>query len=258
MGALTGIPVVTTSHDTMIHPSVRAKFLNRFLSKAIAVSNVVAKHLADVYELPQYKITVIPNAIDTKLFETGKKKFNIKKPVFLYIGRLLESKGIDDAIKGLAMLRADYPQVQFLVYGREVHSSYKKYLDDLVRKNSYDFVKFMGRTDDVPEALRQGDILVLPSQTEGFAISVLEAAAASKPVIATRAGAIPEIVADGKSGILVDWKRPAQIYVAAKRILDENLVAMYGAEALKLASGQFDVSQVGQIYHDLYMGVVGS
>jgi len=256
LGAITKTPVITTSHDTLVWPGRKNKFFNKYLSKAVAVSDIVAKHLKLAYGIDNKRIQIIPNAIDTKLFENGKKTFNITKPVFLYIGRLLKSKGIDDAIKGLSKLKSDYPQMKFLIYGKEVHKEYKEYLNKLVKDNKYDFVQFMGRTDDVPAALKTGDIFVLSSQTEGFAISVLEAAAASKPVIATNVGAINILVKNGQSGIFVDWNNPNQIYNAAKKILDENLVEKYGAEALKIANSQFDIARIEQMYYDLYTGVL--
>lgn len=256
LGALTKTPIVTTSHDTLIWPGRKTKLLNKYLNKAVAVSKVVAGHLKNAYELNDKKIEIIPNAVETALFEKSKKEFNIKKPVFIYIGRLLKSKGVDDAIKGLAKLRVEYPELEFLIYGKEVFKNYRDHLEKLVEKNKWDFVKFMGITDDVPSALKNGDIFVLPSQTEGFAISVLEAAAASKPVIATKVGAIGDLVADGVSGLFVQWHKPDQIYLAAKKILDNNLVSNYGTEAKKIAQNQFDIEKVEKMYYELYERII--
>lgn len=253
LGALTGIPVIVTSHDTLIKPDLKTRFLNRYIAKAVAVSKVVAEHLSIIYGLDDNKIEIIPNAIEVELFERGKRKFNSNKPIFLYIGRLLESKGVEDAIRGLARLKDEYPKMEFLIYGKEVFESYKKHLDRIVRDNHWDFVKFMGRTNDVPSALQKGDIFVLPSQTEGFAISVLEAAAASKPIIATKTGAIDLIVKQNKSGIFVGWNAPDQIYQAAKRILDNDLVESYGEESHKIAKSSFDIREVSQKYYELYL-----
>lgn len=252
LGALTKTPVVTTSHDMLIWPGRKVKFLNKYLNKAIAVSGIVAKHLKKAYELDDDKIEVIPNAIDVELFKKGRKKFNQDRPVFLYIGRLLKSKGIDNAMKGLARLRDEYPEMEFLVYGKEVFKSYRDYLDKLVAKNNWDFVKFMGKTDDVPAALKAGDIFISPSQSEGFGISVLEAAAASKPIVATRTGAIPEMLVDGKNGYFVDWASPVQIFNACKKILDNRLVDSMGKESVKIASRSFNIDKVIKNHLELY------
>lgn len=253
LGCIIDVPVITTSHDALIRPSRKTKRLNRFLLTAVAVSDFVAKHLQSAYGLTRDKIKVIPNAIETELFKKGKKKFDIKKPVFIYIGRLLESKGIDDVIKGLAGLLPKYPDMEFLIYGKEVFPEYKRSLQRLVEQNNWDFVKFMGRTDDVPAALAKGDIFVLSSQSEGFAISVLEAAAASKPIIATKTGAIPDMVTDKKSGILIEWGHPEQIYDAAAKILDNNLVDKYGEQSRLTAQNNFSVKMVERMYYDLYI-----
>ena len=101
VGFITKTPVITTSHDVLVHPGTRSKFFNHYVKKAVAVSVVVADHLKNIYGLSDNKIIIIPNAIETGLFSKGIKKFNKKKPVSIYIGRILKSKGIEDAILGV-------------------------------------------------------------------------------------------------------------------------------------------------------------
>lgn len=258
MGFMTRIPVITTSHDSIVHPGLIGRFLNRYLSKAVAVSKAVAKHLESAYGLPKGKIQVIPNAVDIKRFADCNKEYDKKHPVFLYIGRLVKEKGIEDAIRGLALLRNDYEGVELLVYGREMVNGYQEELEGIIRGQGWGFVHFAGPTIDVPGALRNGDIFILPSKTEGFAISVLEAAAAGKPVIATRTGAIPDIICDGESGVFVDWNSPGQIYEAAKKILDEDRVQEYGDKARQNARRLFSLEMVAEEYKKLYQQVSSS
>lgn len=252
LGGLLHKPVIITSHDSLIYPGRKVKFLNRFITKDVAVSEGVAKHLNEIYGLGNDKIQVIPNTIDVEEFIKGKKKFNPNKPVFIYIGRLLKSKGIEHAMSGLAKLQQDYPNLEFLIYGKAGELSYQKHLEKVISKNKWGFIKLMGKTDDVPNALKKGDIFVLPSKSEGFAISVLEAAAASKPIIATDTGAIAQIAQNGRSGEIIEWNKPEQIYRAGKKILDENLVEKYGNCAHQIAEQFFDVKQIGEKYYELY------
>jgi len=256
VGVLTNTPVITTSHDILIYPGMKSRILNRYTAKAVAVSGIVAEHLKKIYHFQDEKIIIIPNAIDTEKFYCGEKKFDKKNPVFIYIGRILQLKGIDDAIEGISKLRNDYPNIEFLIYGKEVHKNDMTDLKKMVSSRGYDFVKFMGRTDNVPSALSNGDIFILTSKSEGFAIGVLEAAAAKKPVVATRVGAIPEIVSDGVSGILVDQGSPDQIYKACKKILDNNLVEKFGSESQKIAIKNFSKKKVAEAYMDLYRDVI--
>lgn len=249
-------PVVVTTHDTMVWAGRRSRLLNRFLVKGVAVSKPVAKYLRAEYQLPAKKVTVIPNAIDAKLFSQAGKKFNPQKPVFIYIGRLLKLKGIEDAIKGLARLQKDCPKLEFLVYGKAVFPEYLRELKKLVADNQWSFVKFMGPTNDVPRALAKADIFISPSETEGFGMSVLEAAVAGKPVIATKVGAIPEIIKDGVSGFLVEYNQPEQIYQVAKKILDKNLVASFGRQAQKQANQRYDLPTISEQYYQLYQEII--
>jgi glycosyltransferase involved in cell wall biosynthesis len=255
-GILTNTPVVVTSHDIFSKPGFFVRSLNKSVKKYIAVSEVVSKHLAENNNLQTNQITTIPNAIDTKMFYRGAKKFDKNSPVFIYIGRILKLKGIDDAINGIAGLQSIYPKLKFLIYGKEVQNKDIDYLKRIITDNNYDFVEFMGPTDDVPLALSKGDIFVLPSKSEGFAISALEAAAAKKPIVATRVGAIPEIVKDGVSGFLVDTDSPYQIFESCKKILDGNLVEKFGNEAQKIANSKFSINKMSKQYFELYKSLI--
>jgi glycosyltransferase involved in cell wall biosynthesis len=147
--------------------------------------------------------------------------------------------------------------MKFLVYGKEVHKSYRLHLNSLKKNNKWEFVEFMGRTDNVPVALSAGDVFISPSQTEGFGISVLEAAAASKPIVATKVGAIPEMVIDGVNGYFVDWAKPDQIFNACKKILDNREVEFMGKESARIAKRSFSIDKVVEQHIDLYNSLSG-
>lgn len=253
LGIVLHKPVVVTWHDAMIWPGIKTRLLNRFgVSSAIAVSKTVAKYIEETQLIENKKIQIIPNAIDMKLFRASAKKTDYDKPIFLHIGRLLEIKGVHHSIKALSKLRRFYPNLEFLIYGKETSGEYKDRLQKLLSKEENNFAKLMGPTDDVPGALAGGDIFLLPSKTEGFAISVLEAAASGKPIVATRVGAIPDMVKEGKNGYFVGWGKPDQIFAACKNILDNKLVESMGKESAKIASQSFDIDNVVERHAELY------
>lgn len=256
LGGILKIPVVTTLHDVMTWPGRRQFLLNRFLSRGVAVSEEAAKHLREAYHLPKEKITVIPNGIYVKEFEKSTKEFDPQKPIFLHIGRLLKTKGIDYALIGLSKLIPDYPNLKFLIYGKEVFKGEKAYLEELVKKNSWNFISFMGQTESAVEALGEGDIFVLASKSEGFALAVLEAAAAKKPAIVTKVGAIPDIIKEEVSGFFVNYGDSDQIYKAAKKMLDQGLVKEFGEKAYENAKASFDIQKVAKMYYNLYLTVI--
>ena len=80
-------------------------------------------------------------------------------------------------------------------------------------------VFFLGPRTDMPGVYRSLDLLVLPSLNEGMPMTLLEAMAAGVPVIATRVGAIPNIIDDGRNGLLIDVGDPCQIGYAIERML---------------------------------------
>lgn len=252
LGALLKKPVIVTLHDKIYKPNFFTIFLNNYLSKMVVVSEAVSLFAKKIYKLPDEKIMVIPNAINIDEYLESGKDFNRDEPVFIYIGRLLKSKGIEDAIVGLSKLVTYYPKMKFLIYGKEVSDGYGEYLKQMTKANRYSFVKFMGNTMDVPGALKKGDIFILPSQSEGFAISVLEAAAASKPIIATDTGVIAEVVKCDRSGELVEWNSPNQIYNAAKKIIDNDLVKDYGKQARIDVIKKYSLNDVVKKYKNLY------
>jgi glycosyltransferase involved in cell wall biosynthesis len=251
LGGLLRRPVITTTHDAMIRPGKKQKWLNRFLVKAVAVSAVAANHLKDVYGIDPKKITIIPNGIKLSEFSNSKKQYNPQKPVFLYIGRIYKSKGIEHAIRALSDLRSDYPEITFRIYGKAVHPEDEIEIKKMLRSKKYDFVELMGKTSDVPAALKTGDIFILTSKTEGFAMGVLEAAAAGKPIIGTATGVIPDLVKNGKNGYLVEYGNELAIAEAARKILVDD-VDILGRTSQEIAGEQFSIDKISQMYYNLY------
>jgi glycosyltransferase involved in cell wall biosynthesis len=252
LGGVLGKPVITTSHDCCIFPGRKQKFFNRFLTRAVGVSKLVADHLHDIYRLPEDIISVIPNAIKTDDFRESVKKFDIKEPIFIYIGRLIDSKGVQFAIEGLAKLRDSYPKMKFLIFG---DGWYRGKLEKNVAENKYDFVEFRGKIRDIAAALKEGDIFVLPSMSEGFSMAVLEAIAAGKPVIATKTGAIPEMLSEGKNGYFVKYGKASEIATAAKKLLQSDIPVMQKT-SMEIAKSHFSIEKVALKYYNLYLNVL--
>ena len=254
LGALLSVPVVITRHDTIGMPRKKQLLLNRLVTQAVAVSPVVQEYLHKVQMISKEKTIVIPDAIERDIFLDSVKRFDSKNPVFIYIGRLYKTKGIECSIIALAQLWKEVPSLRFLIYGKEVEASDLRKWKKLVRNNHWEFVQFMGPTQNVPEALRLGDIFILASQTEGFAMAPLEAAAASKPLILTRAGAMSEMIVEGENGYFVEYGNAEAIYQAAKKILAADVERM-GEFSREKISTKFDISKVAKMYYNLYLRV---
>ena len=114
-------------------------------------------------------------------------------------------------------------------------------------------VKFLGFREDVPSLLRAMDVFLLPSLSEGLPLSVLEALALQKPVVASDVGGIPEVVEDGITGYLVPPKNPQAL---ADKILlllrNPQLAAEFGKEGRKSVEQAFSLEHMIQEYQSLY------
>jgi glycosyltransferase involved in cell wall biosynthesis len=126
-----------------------------------------------------------------------------------------------------------------------------------------DRVIFLGHRDDVAELLATCDLLVLPSLYEGLPLSVLEAMAAGKPVVATSVGGTPEAVLDGETGFLVPSRDPTALVRAIQRLLtDACLRRKMGMAGRRRVQRNFSPTQmvagVTQIYEKLLDGQASS
>jgi glycosyltransferase involved in cell wall biosynthesis len=114
-------------------------------------------------------------------------------------------------------------------------------------------VKFLGFREDVPALLQTMDVFVLPSLSEGLPLSVLEAFALQKPVVATSVGGIPEIVRDETTGYLVPPKSPEALAVRIIGLLrDPQKAAKIGQAGRKRVEEAFGLEQMVQKYQSLY------
>ncbi len=101
-------------------------------------------------------------------------------------------------------------------------------------------VHFTGERQDVPAILREADVFTLASEAEGLGLVLLEAMAASLPVVATRAGGMPEIAIDGETGLLVAAEAPPELAAALRRLCcDESLRRRMGARGRQRAILEF-------------------
>ena len=116
-----------------------------------------------------------------------------------------------------------------------------------------DRVRFLGEVSDIPALLARAGLFVLPSLTEGISLTVLEAMARGLPVVATRVGGNPEVVDDGRSGLLVPPRNPQALADALCRLWqDSALAARLGRAGRRRAEAHFDVRHMVAAYEDLY------
>jgi glycosyltransferase involved in cell wall biosynthesis len=177
-------------------------------------------------------------------------------PVCACIGRVVSGKGIDCYFKAARVLRDRGRDVRFLMIG--AHSveqrQYQSEMDQLIRElNIEKQVIFTGQREDVPAILREVDVVVHPSLTEGLSNVILEAMASGIPVVATNVGGNPELVEDGRTGFLVPVADPVGIADGICRLLDRpEMARAFGQRARQRIMEEFAVEQMVRKTEELY------
>jgi len=215
------------------------------------------------------RLSVIPNGIDCERFglpgngEAVRREWNIPPgvPVVGVLARLLRIKGQDVFLRAAALIASNNPHVRFVIVGdNNIDHQYKEELKRLsARLGLEDRVVFTGFRTDVPDLLAALSIVVSPSLgLEGLSNSLLESMAAGLPVVATRVGGTPEIVEDGKTGLLVSPGDPEALAAAISRLLQDRLTAKrLGQSARHQVFSRYSleqaVSSTERLYHDLLL-----
>jgi glycosyltransferase involved in cell wall biosynthesis len=164
--------------------------------------------------------------------------------IVLSTSRLAAQKGIDAAVRAIAALPDD---VVLVVLGEGPERSA---LEALVRELDLERRVFLpGRVPDVASWLGRAAVYVQPSRWEGFGLAVLEAMVCSLPVVATRVGSLPELVADGETGVLVPPGDAAELARGIERALAEPHLGEAGRER---ARAEFSVSAMADRTAALY------
>jgi glycosyltransferase involved in cell wall biosynthesis len=195
-----------------------ARFVLRKAARLHAHSEYLRGHLLPYVRRPD-AITVVPIGLEVSNYdpatsgEEARKLYGVAAdaPLVVMTGRLNEYKGQDDLIRAARIVVQERPDTRFLIAGRGPESlrlSLESLIDELdVRAH----VQLVGYVPSIPELVAASDIVAMPSWEEPFGLVALEGMAMGKPVVATRAGGVPEFVEHGVTGLLVPPRDPAAL-----------------------------------------------
>ena len=159
-------------------------------------------------------------------------------PVVGIVAQLIPRKGHRHLLAALPAVLAQHPGLQVLIFGRgPLEAALRQAIDAAGLAAN---VRLMGFRDDLPALLGCLDLLVHPADIEGLGVSLLQASAAGVPIIASRAGGMPEAVRDGLNGLLIAPGDVTGLVVAMNRLLDDAaLRARMGAAGRRLVVDEF-------------------
>jgi N-acetyl-alpha-D-glucosaminyl L-malate synthase BshA len=260
--------IVTTLHGTDItlvglHPSFQP--ITRFTilqSDGIsAVSHYLKDETVRDFSVPASRIDVIPNFVDTEVWRPDREPCHRSKlapegqKIVMHVSNFRPVKRVLDVVDVFAKIKKKVPARLVLVGDGPERPRALKHAADLGLR---DDVLFLGRHGSVEEILSCADLFLLPSQSESFGLAALEAMACGAPVVASCAGGLPEVVADGITGYLFPVGAVEEMADAGVRILSDAGHAKRLSEAARaLAVERFSATAIVPHYEALYERVLG-
>jgi sugar transferase (PEP-CTERM/EpsH1 system associated) len=241
--------------------SRRRLWLRRFLGlgvgRFVTVSDDIRRWLENVVRVPDRKVQTIRNGVDTEKFhprlrdEKGLGTRSEGGIVIGTVGRLDPIKRQDLLLQAFSKLDPDARKVKLLLAGEGPERKRLETLRDGLPGG--DRISFLGEREDVPELYRIMDIFVLPSRNEGMSNTILEAMASGLPVIATAVGGNPELVRDGRTGILIAPDSVDAIRDAIQHYVENpEIRRIHGANAREEAVDRFSLKRMVEEYENLY------
>jgi|SRR5690554_4114388 len=169
---------------------------------------------------------------------------------FLFVGRLIKSKGIELFLEAAAVVKAEYKHAQFIVVGWIDQESSDRISQETVdRYKENGIVEFTGKINNVDEYIKESSVFVLPSMyREGVPRSILEALSVGRAVITTDNVGCRETVVKDYNGILIEKNNATQLAEAMRFFCkNPNKIIEYGKNSRSLAESKFDVKLVNEI-----------
>jgi N-acetyl-alpha-D-glucosaminyl L-malate synthase BshA len=263
------LKIVTTLHGTDItlvglHPSFQAITQFSILRShgLTAVSDFLKRETVRDFSVPESRIEVVPNFVDTRIYRPGLEPCHRAtfapdgEKIVMHISNFRPVKRVEDVVDIFARVLGEIPSRLVLVGdGPDLPRARGKVEELGIR----DRVVFLGEYTPVQELLSCSDLFLLPSGSESFGLAALEAMACGSPVVASRVGGLPEVIIDGETGYLCEVGDIDEMAAASIRILSDDkhrkeLSDAGRAFAVKHFSSECIVPQ----YEEYYRRILGS
>ena len=224
--------IVTTLHGTDItlvglHPSFQAITQFSILRShgLTAVSDFLKRETVRDFSVPESRIEVVPNFVDTRIYRPGLEPCHRAtlapdgEKIVMHISNFRPVKRVEDVVEIFArVLRQVSSRLVLVGDGPDLPRARLKVEELGIR----DRVVFLGEYTPVQELLSCSDLFLLPSRSESFGLAALEAMACGSPVVASRVGGLPEVIVDGETGHLCEVGDIDEMAAASTRVLSDD------------------------------------
>jgi len=253
--------VISTVHSSRIRSAEDQEEMRRLtpaINHLIVVSNAIDRKVVDEgrTEAPR---SLIYNGVDLERYDhqepccTLREEYGMEphSQIVGVVGRLELEKGHPTLLEAWPHVLRACPDAYLMVVGE---GSRYDALQEIARELEIAHrVVFTGRRDDIPAVTAAFDVAVLPSHREAQGLTILEAMALSRPVVASNVGGIPEMIQDGVTGLLVPPQDPPALATAIVRLLsDHQLADVLGRAGHDLVHDRFCVEIMVNAVEDLY------
>ncbi|MDT3766193.1 glycosyltransferase family 4 protein [Priestia filamentosa] len=171
-----------------------------------------------------------------------------KKPIFLFIGRILKDKGILEYIEAAKIIKKRYPEARIQILGSFDTNPTAIKEDYIYKYVDNGLIEYLGSTNDVRPYLEKCQVFVLPSYHEGTSKSMLEAMATGRPIITTDAPGCREPIIDSVNGFLVPVGNAEKLAEKMRWMIEnQDEMAQMGRESLKICKDKYDVRKVNDV-----------
>ena len=264
-GLISRVPVISVFHgfvDTNMGErflSLKARLINSGSRKIVFVSDRLKQHYIREYGFSRRKASTIYNGVDTAVFyprrdDSIRKELGLSEDNILIgaVGNIRPAKGYDLFLQAARRVYDQHPECRFIIAGQGKGTLYQALLDLRRELGLEEVFYFIGFKQDPAVSFNNLDIFVLPSTTEGFSISTIEAMACGVPVVVTKSGGPEEIVEDGENGLAVECD-PENIARGIMRLInDPELQASVKDKALSEVEQKFSLRFMKDQYKFFY------
>ena len=239
---LAGVAAVVSSRhlDDAFRYRARWRRINRrlwrMIDAGIAISAAMKQFALEIEAAPASKVHVVRYGMEYSWLSDEdidaarlRLRTELKLPADAQLlgmaCRLVEQKGIPYALEALRRIRSDFPRAQLVIAGDGEKAGELRRLASML--GIADRVFWLGWRADAAELMAAFDIFLLPSLHEGFGLVLLEAMSRRLPIVASRVGAIPEVIVHGETGILVEPRNVDDLAQAMTRLLRDRALRKY-------------------------------
>lgn len=263
---VSSVPVIYTEHNLAHSYRWATRVANRLTYRRNRVVTAVSEAVAaTVAGYPGPEVEVVPNgvavAVDHEASSRARDELGLgpRDPLVVHTGNIRPGKGHDLLVEATATLVELRPEVTVVSIGGEKFPGSLERLRRTASDRGLDGrLRFLGRRPDALAFMAAADVYLNPAEIEGLPVTILEAMALGRPVVATAAGGVPSVVKHEETGLLVEPGDAAGLAVALERLLaDRPLAQELAAAGADVVARDYGLEPMIRAFESIYRRLLG-